>query len=268
MNFQEWQRLGIEAGDLSEDEIDDYAGQNVLLNFSTSELGPKSVYKKRSVYPAQGVSMTEGTWICALESDKGMYRATPVKKVDASFFLELKRDQKDEIVSELWEKHRDELIPMLKEYYSETLAHDIQMAVNEAVSAKDSEIDSLKSENEALKNTVHANELIIEDLKKKSQSAVPAAEQMITFEGAVKSKIVVTRTSPDTIASPFFTAHKYFVHINRNLDTLMIQPHDYGTVVCINNALLLSGLGVISTYTEDAELPSEYVPDKGLIVHL
>ncbi len=212
--------------------------------------------------------MTEGTWICSLDSDKGMYRATPVRKIDASFFLELKRDQRDEIINELWEKHSDELIPMLREYYSETLTHDIQMAVNEAVSAKDSEIDSLKSENEELKNTVHANELIIEDLKKKSQAAVPSTEQMMTFEGAVKSRIIVTRTSPDTIASPYFTAHKYFVHINRNLDTLMIQPHDYGMVVCINNSLLLSGLGVISTYTEDTVLPSEYVPDKGLIVHL
>lgn len=267
MNLLDLQRMGIENGELDASEIDSYSGKNVLLNFVKTDLGLRAKYNNVGVFPRLDFAgMSEGTWICTLERMKDAYRATPIRKIDASFFLELKRSKKDEIIDALWEGHKEELLPELKELYLQTLQEDIEKAVAEATASLTKTIADLKEEKAELEKTVEANNVIISNM---GRVQTPVAEENKEPEGMImSSRIVVKRVSPDMISSPFFTGHKYFVHVSYDLKTLVIQPHDYGTVICINNVLLLSGLGNISSFSGETELPSEYVPEKGLVVHL
>ncbi len=267
MNLLDLQRLGIEKGELDESEIDVYAGRNVLLNFVNTDIGVRAKHNGVNVFPKAGLgNITEGAWICTLERSRDMYYAIPVRRIDASFFMELRRSQKDEIIDALWEKHKEELIPELKELYAETLQNDIEKAVSDATESLNKRIVELTEEKAELEKTIETNNVILENLR---NNPAPSSKEPDASEGMIlSSRIVVKRVSPDMISSPFFTHHKYFVHISHDLKTLVIQPHDYGTVICINNVLLLSGLGKISPFREETELPSEYVPDKGLIVHL
>lgn len=267
MNLLDFQRLGIENGELDESDIDAYAGKNVLLNFVKTELGYKSKFNNLSVFPkTEYCSTMEGTWICTLEKANGMYRAIPVRKIDASFFMELKRSQKDEIVSALWNDHKEELMPELKEKYLEIVQEDVEKAVEEATESMNKTIEELREEKAELEKTIEANRIIMENMNKIPEASKEPPEQQ--KDVILSTSIVVKRVSPDMISSPFFTNHKYFVHVSHDLKTLVIQPHDYGTVICINNVLLLSGLGNISSFTEETELQSEYVSGKGLVVHL
>ena len=267
MNLLDLQRMGIENGELEESEIDSYSGKNVLLNFIKTDLGLRAKYNNIGVFPRLDFAgMSEGTWICTLEKMKDTYRATPIRKIDASFFMELKRSQKDEIINALWEGHKEELLPELKELYSQTLQDDIERGVSEATASLSKTIEKLKEEKAELERTVEANNVIIDNIDKNQPSFIDDKPE--TEEVTPCSKIIVKRVSPDMISSPFFTYHKYFVHVSHDLKTLVIQQHDYGTVICINNILLLSGLGSISSFSGETELPSEYVPNKGLVVHL
>ncbi len=268
MNLLDLQRMGLESGELTEADIDNYTGQNVILNFRTTDIGLRAKYHKLAVYPDLGCSnMTEGTWICTLEKMKDVYRATPVRKLDASFFMELKREQKDEIIEALWDDHRDELLPELREYYSEILKADIEKAVDERTKTLGEEISRLKDEKSELQRTIDANEAIINSMQtiRFDQTGV---EDMVPFNDVVSSKLTVRRITADTISCPLFTSHKYFVHVSRNLKKMVIKPHDYGTVVCVNNTLLLSGLGTISTFTGEMEMTAEYIGDGCLTVYL
>ena len=263
MNFLEMQRQMIEEGQLSEDEINRYAGQNVILNFRDSEIGPRSSFDGATVFPRADSGITAGTWVCELERDGPTYFAKPVRRVDASFFMELRRGQKDEIIDALWNDHREELDSEFKEFYSEVFADDIRKAVQEAVASKDEEIERLKEENADLRRMLEGNRMIAEANAERAQEP-----ESMPVEDVIGPMIRVTRVSPDMLRSPFFTGHRYFVHVSYDLKTMVIRPHDYGTVICINNTLLISGLGTISSYTKETDLPSEYSPEKGLIVHL
>jgi len=266
MNLLDFQRLSIENGELDESEIDSYCGKNILLNFVKTELGLRSKFNNVAVFPRADVTMSEGTWICTLEKSKDFYRATPVRKMDASFFMELKRSQKDEIIAALWNDYKEELMPELKEKYLESVQDDIEKAVAESTESLNRTIEELREEKAELEKIIEANRVIMENTS--SVQEAPKEPLEVQKEMILSSSIVVKRVSPDMISSPFFTSHKYFVHVSHDLKTLVIQPHDYGTVICINNILLLSGLGNISSFTEETELQSEYIPEKGLVVHL
>ncbi len=267
MNLLDLQRLGIENGELDESEIDIYAGKNVLLNFVNTDIGIRSKHNGVNVYPKTGFGIiTEGAWICTLERSRDMYYAIPVRKIDASFFMELRRSQKNEIIDALWEGHKEELMPELKELYAETLKNDIEKAVSDATESLNKRIVELTEEKAELEKTIEANNLILENIR---NNPAPSTNEPDVSDGiTLSSQIVVKRVSPDMISSPFFAHHKYFVHVSRDLKTLIIQQHDYGTVICINNVLLLSGLRKVSPFRGETELPSEYVQNKGLIVHL
>ena len=213
MNLLDFQRMGIESGELDASEIDSYSGKNVLLNFIKTDLGFRSKYNNVGVFPRMDFNgMSEGTWICTLERTKDMYRATPVRKVDASFFMELKRSQKDEIIGALWEGHKEELLPELKELYSQTLQEDIERAVAEATNALNKTIEELKEEKVELEKTIEANNVILDNIDK--SQTLPKEDTSETEGMILSSRIIVKRVSPDMISSPFFVSHKYFVHVS------------------------------------------------------
>ena len=271
MNLLDLQKLGIENGELDISEINEFTGKSVLLNFVRKATGIESRFEDKLVVPAPDVSgMTEGTWICSLEIVHGLYRATPIRKIDASFFMELKRSQKDEIISSLWENHKEELLPELKELkelYAQTLEGDIERAVEEATRSLNQTIDSLKEEKAELERTLQTYGYIAGKVSERMPET--SSGEFIPDKGiALGSDINVKRVSPDMITSPFFTKNRYFAHVSRDLKTLVIQPHDYGTAICVNGFLILSGLGTIVSYSGETELSSEYVPGKGLVIHL
>jgi hypothetical protein len=268
-DFMTFQKELIESGSINKNDIDEYNGRNVLLNFKKTGMVVRSEFNSTGVFPRSGDGIIdEGTWICTLEKDKNMYLASPVKKLDASFFMELKYSQKDEIINALWVDQRTVLEPYFKDLYLQEVKNMMESSVKETTEGLRREIEDLRTANRELERQIATERSISSKTTADKNPLTPQMEGFATLESAVSSGTTVKRISPEVLESPYFTHTKYFVHVSYDLKTMVIKAHDYGTVICFKNKLFLTGLDKICTFKGECELPSRYDQEKGLIVSL
>ncbi|MCL2550142.1 MAG: hypothetical protein FWE78_04355 [Methanimicrococcus sp.] len=209
------------------------------------------------------------TWICSLDKSKlTFYFAKGIQRIDSAFMFELKSEQRDEIVSCIWEKQRRIIEPILEEKYREVAAKNLEQATEETRSKYEAEIKTLKDSIHNLEQKETENKQIIESLHEKlnaknsdaeSQSSKPAGvPELMPFGSA--SNISVKRSGPDTIISDAFNKSRYFVHLSADHRTIVIRPHEQGNVVCMNNTIVLERLGLISSFNGPYDMVSEYSP--------
>lgn len=70
---------------------------------------------------SEGIIRPGETWFCSLRLNPvglGNYFASAIRKVDASFFMELEEDRKREIAEILWNNSRSEIIPLMMEMHA------------------------------------------------------------------------------------------------------------------------------------------------------
>ena len=95
-----------------------------------------------------------------------------------------------------------------------------------------------------------------------AQPQVPAAP-LIKRETEAPQRFEVQRISEDTLYSPSFTDHNYFVHVSPSYSILVIRPDPMGTVYCIGNKIRLEGLGSISGFSDKKYLRAENSKEYG-----
>lgn len=79
----------------------------------------------------------------------------------------------------------------------------------------------------------------------------------------------IERVAADTLRCVGFPDGKYFAHISPRKNILVIRKHDYGSALCIDGRMRLSGLGELVPFKDREKLASEYNHKYGgVLVHL
>lgn len=219
------------------------------------------------------------TWVCELLERGTTFFAIGVLRLDAKFFFDLRADQVDIIADHIWKENQSILEPRFEERYRKKLEETLNARLLESKNREDealATVDELKAEIEAIntrnKMVVSALEKELSELKegghrapapKSEQSDVPASPFSMELNPRIR------RVGADELYSDDFRHRNYFVHLSADQSMLTIRPHDRGNVVCLDNRITLSGLGLISPYGGPADMPAEYNPKYGgYIVYL
>jgi len=214
------------------------------------------------------------TWICSLDTSRETYYfAKGLKKIDASFMYELKKDQIEEIANAVWNAQRHVIEPLLEDKYKEVMEKQLIQAVGDTKATYEGQIGVMKENLHQLEQRVAENKQIISSLQEQREAAnkkeerkaaaVSGAEPMNDILGVRDTH--VRREGPDTISSPFFNRSRYFVHLSSDHRLLTIRPHESGNVICMNNTMVLAGLNLISPFEGPSEMVSEYSPQYGAL---
>jgi hypothetical protein len=219
------------------------------------------------------------TWICTLDLNpqtNGNYFAKPLKRIDASFVFELKKDQIGEIAEFIWDKQRDQIEPLMKEKYMQTISTQIAKVIEETKSEYEAQIKEMSQKTQDLEFNEMLNLKIINSLHKEIEDLRVSLQNKPSTSDQTEHKIVqqmsgmgfsldvsVRRGGPDSIVSEFFDKSRYFIHLSADYRTMIIVPHEEGNVVCIKNEIILVGLNMVSPFSEACDMISKYNPIYG-----
>jgi hypothetical protein len=282
------QKMGTQYG-TDELDWDHLREMTAILTFTLDERGNVSsrymglfVFRNRD----SGETIQPGeTWIVSLTENPNTgknYFAKPIKKLDASFMFELKKDQMDEIADYIWKKHADTITPQLNERYSDILKAEIAKAADAAKAESAKTIEDLNAKVAVLEHKDTEDRQIIASLEeqvKTAQSQVRAAPVESHASAAILPQggamfgpapsVSVRRVGPDTIESSWLAQSRYFVHLSADHRIITIVPHPEGVVVCMNGQMSLAGLNDICPYAEPYDMLCEYSPlYGGILIHL
>lgn len=264
------------------DFIEEFEKRIDFITFKVNDKkeGIISEYEGKVVFPERGFEKTfhsNETWLCQLKKNNNIYRAKPIKKIDSSFFFELKVEQINKIAEVIWQKHKATFEPLFEKKFLST----IETLNSETIDEYEKEIQMFKNQISELEQFVAADKKIIESLQKnvdvvnlnensiesKSTKVPPGYPILDEYTNIAAyqflQKNVVERIKPDTITSKSFTKSRYFVHISKDMKSLLVRPHEYGDAICIYNKIELVGLGAMVPFDTPKELNAEYSPTYG-----
>ena len=212
------------------------------------------------------------TWICSLDTSRDTYYfARGLQRIDASFMYELKKDQIEEIADAVWRSQRQVVEPLLEDKYKDIMKNQLMQAIDEARTAHGEQMDAMKENMHQLEQRVAENKKIIASLQEQREAAnvreerkieqTPGTDPAIDIFGVRDTQ--VRREGPDTISSLFFNRSRYFVHLSADHRLLTIRPHESGSVICMNNTMVLAGLSLVSPFEGPCDMISEYSPQYG-----
>lgn len=263
MDFLDFQKLGLDNGDITRDDLSVYERNTAILTFERRNLVAYAEYRGKPVDTETVDIITGlGTWICEVTPSRNGYMAKGVRKLDASFFLELKASQRQSVIDALWESNREQIMQYMDEKYAEENRARIDTAVSEAVKPYQEEIAQLREEKEVLRR-----DLELARVQLGARPAVQIVQAEVRKDTEIATVPVVRRISPNLLECPMFDSPRYYVHISYDRSRMFIQPHETGKVACIEGKLILSGLENLVPYERECELRSEYVPGKGFNVY-
>lgn len=154
---------------------------------------------------SEGIIRPGETWFCSLRLNPvglGNYFARAMRKVDASFFMELEEDRKREIAEILWKSSRREIIPLIME------AHAVSRELHEKVSGE--------------------YERRIAELTERLGDVTP---QSISEDPVIAD-------TPEGLFSPEFKDGRYAVRTSANGGSLLIVPDGRGETECRGGVLV------------------------------
>ncbi len=278
------QKANIEYGTTDAD-WDPYA-RVAILSFNEDRNRVCAKFNGKNVYPHNMFKdriKNGDVWVCSLTINGNTnYFARGIKKLDASFLMELNKGDIDTVVDFLWENNRASLEPVLEEKYKSIFQEKITELVNEARKEDLLKIEELETELERLKKVSSEDKASIKSLEgaleaAKSSNAsfapqqgpmLPPSSNFVPW-GISDNMAPVVRISPEAITSENFTRSRYSVHLSADHHNLLIVADANGNVLCIQNTLTLSGLDTILPFSGETELPCTYSPSfNGLIVTL
>jgi hypothetical protein len=270
MDFNEFVKEYNEKYGLADEEWDNLK-KSVVLSFTEDEPGKvMSWYRGVPVFRHKSSELsilTDETWICSLDTSKvSYYFATGLQRVDSSFFYGLKQPQIVEIADVIWNEQRMIFEPLLEEKYKEIMNNQISAAVENERKEYVGQIEDLKEQKHQLEQKDAENKQIIASLTEKvNKTLMNRSENELTKLRGINlgisdlvTEISVFRDGPDTISSPMFDKPRYFVHLSADHRILVVRPHESGNVVCIDNDIVLLGLGLVSQYDGPYEMVAEY----------
>lgn len=283
MDFLEFQRNPELAG-LKIEDIEDFQRETAIVVWAENKDkgGVIATHKSgRKIFPQNDYYLhfsKEEAWVCKLKLYGDVYKATPIQRIDASFFYNLKSDQVDDIVDQLWEKRQSLLQPMVEAKMAEELA-EIERQSSEKYAK---ELERLKAEIDRLKDESASDKRIIDSLQKNigsrtdgSKVETPQSESsphnnfsQPQFFDSTPRQYKVQRESEDVIQSDFFVRSRYFVHVSKDGKLMSIRPHESGTAICIDGSITLFGLGEFFPYDGVREYDAISDVEGGLIVRL
>lgn len=278
IDFLELQKQFQEEYDVPDGDMDRLKKVQILTFFTSEESG-----KVMARLPGGGVVFRHKdggmhinpgeTWVCELLERGTTFFAIGVLKIDAKFFFDLRADQVDIIADHIWKENQSILEPRFEEMYRKKLDETLNARLLESKKREDEAlavVDELKAEIETInarhKMVVSALEKELYELKegslratspKPERSDVPVSPFSMEFNPRIR------RVGPDELYSEGFHHRNYFVHLSADQSMLTIRPHDRGNVVCLDNRIILVGLGLISPYGGPADMPAEYNPKYG-----
>ncbi|MGI6008607.1 MAG: hypothetical protein ACOX8X_00540 [Methanomethylophilus sp.] len=268
-------KYGITDGDW------DYATQATVLTFERDKKdNVSSIYKGKFVYrdhSSEDVILPGETWIVSLflnPKTELNYFAKGIMRVDAKFFFDLEKDQREEIVEALWKTCRKEIEDDLAERFETERRPLLDKEIREKTAALEAELADSKAKVASLENKIEEDTQIIDSLKKRQtleEAAVPAgASDMKSVPGfeAVESifsgDIEVRRIGPDTIYSQQFSNGRYNAHVSADRRMLLMVPSNDGQVLCLDGYVTIAGLNSMAEYNgEEHALTSKYSPAYG-----
>ena len=212
------------------------------------------------------------TWVCELQQRGTTFFAVGILRLDAKFFFDLRSDQVDVLADIIWKDNQSILEPRFEEMYRKTLEETLNARLLESKKREEEamtiaeelrdEIDAINARN---KMVVTALEKELSYLRESARHAPAedAAPIAATSPFSMELNPRIRRVSADELYSEDFHHRNYFVHLSADQSILTIRPHDRGNIVCLDNRITLSGLGLISPYGGPADMPAEYNPRYG-----
>ena len=278
IDFFEFQRMFQEEHGITDADMDRLKKVQVLSFFTSEESGTVMarlpgggvVFRHKD----GGMQINPGeTWVCELLERGTTFFAIGMLKLDAKFFFDLRADQVDVLADLIWKDNQSILEPRFEEMYRKTLEETLNARLLESKRREDealAKVEELRDEIEAIsaKNNmvVTALERKLAELKESAMRAPSPEPERSTVSGpqfSIELNPRIRRVGPDELYSEDFRHRNYFVHLSADQSMLTIRPHDRGNVVCLDNRITLSGLGLISPYGGPADMPAEYSPKYG-----
>jgi hypothetical protein len=269
MDFNKW--VAGESGkhDLTADEWDQVRKTEIgILTFVREDSGRiKASHKGIVVFrhrDFEDIIMPGQTWICSLDKKATNYFAKGIVRVDSAFLFELKKDQIEEIASYLWEKQRHIIEPILDERYKDITNKKIAQVAEETGQKYETEMKQLKDTIHDLEKKDAENKNMISslheklDAAKKDKSPKTGKTEIAGPAGIVTASVSVRRDGPDSISSDSFDKSRYSVHLSADHRIIIVRPHNEGSVVCLDNTIVLAGLSMISPFNGPRDMVSEY----------
>lgn len=178
------------------------------------------------------------TWFCSLRLNPislGNYFARAIRKVDASFFMELGEGQKKEIAEALWENSRSEIVPLIMESH----------AVDRDVYEKTSE----------------GYERRIKELTDRLEASVPVTTGVDVPDDAGPT---ITDT-PQGLFSSLFRTGRYAVRLSADGKNLLLTPDERGEAECRGNILMGHRLRDMMPFCGRPSIPCKIYGDGVLV---
>ncbi|MDR3075233.1 MAG: hypothetical protein LBU30_04260 [Candidatus Methanoplasma sp.] len=258
---------------------EDWGGlrKNVILSFAEDDSGKITAWHKGIPvfrhWDSEKTISPGDTWICSLDKSKGNYYfAKGLQRIDSSFMYELKRDQIEEIANAVWKEQRHIIEPLLEDKYKEMMNEQLTQAVNDIRAEYEKKIETMKDEMHQFEQRDTENKQIIASLQEQKNlanrpekhKADKTASDPVSFDGMFGTNdISIRRDGPDRIYSQFFSKSRYFVHLSLDHRVMVVRPHESGTVVCVDNTIVLAGLSQISPFEGPCDMISEYSQQYG-----
>ncbi|MDR0524225.1 MAG: hypothetical protein LBG62_07405 [Candidatus Methanoplasma sp.] len=280
-----FQRELIESGAISEEDLDEFNGKVEILSFSRAggagalraDFNGTHAFLRGADAAGDG-----GEWICRLEKSGGAYIASPIRKVDASFFMELKSHQAEEVAKALWKSRRADMEQIIAEHCRGLLAEEAEPGAGDEAESLRREIGELRAERDSLMERLAEAESLRRErdgLRERLEAGAAAADYpAIRSEVAAEERPqaapapagqeAARRVSEDAIESSLFTPGKCFVHVSLDLETMAVRPHGYGTAICVGNRIRLAGLNAISPFAGERDLACRRGPDGAVTIRL
>lgn len=182
-----------------------------------------------------------------------VYYANPIRRVDPSFLFDLHPNQVDQVIAAVMRSSQAQLLQQARA----KIQLEVEEATKSQLSRLESELDSLRAENESLRgklshSKVGANQI---PATKTTRGGPPTAES-ISAQGQPTSlarttsptSIQVSRPSADELSSSLLGEGRYFVHVSPDRKKLFIHNHSEGNLPATHSSLKVPGLSVLRPF--------------------
>lgn len=271
MDFNDFVRDNAEKYGMDLNELHYLNNKTAILIFRRDEKNNVTARSAGEVifrdYNTEHIVHENEIWLCTIERASNASYAKPIQKIDASFLFELKRDQIDDLTAKIWELNRSTLEPRLEEMYKEQTERSIAKIAADNKEEYDKKNRELRETIQQLEKTLDEDRSIIESLQSRlkdmdnaGMNSIQSPSTLMTDAGGLfeLAKVKVRRTGPDQIFSESFRCSRYFVHVSADSRLMVIRPHEAGNVICVNNTIVLAGLNVLSPFSQEEDMLSDY----------
>lgn len=232
------------------------------------------------------------TWFCELKNNGhyiNQYVAAPVMKLDANFMYSLCKENYDELIQTIWEKHKEDIISDLEVIYAEKLeetaeelAKERLREMKETVLKLTALLDGANERISELESDTTAEELRQKNLdldamnvllREKNEELNCRIITLMDRSNHLENEVIemkhrtvvkeppihrdaIIRTDANTLYSPAFTEEKYRVLFSADKRTMHIVADTEGKATCVNNVMKLRGLEDVIPFSSPGELNS------------